>query len=220
MSAMASQITGVSIVCSTVCCGVDQRKHQSSASLAFVMGIRRWPVNSPHKGQVVNGGYPSQRPSNTENVSIWWCHHVMKSTKLFVILQICGISVLLPEALLAYGYCHRLCLCLCVSVCLSTFACPDDNSSHVPARITWFGRKDAKLFCLRSLLFWGLIELDLPCQVWLHFKILFICIAFASLKYLWDMQKRSLLNYSTSHMAPHTFWFLYMHAERVVPWTV
>ena len=48
--AMASQITGVSIVCSTVCSGVDQRKHQSSASLALVRGIHRWPVDSPHKG--------------------------------------------------------------------------------------------------------------------------------------------------------------------------
>ena len=38
MSAMASQITGVSIVYSTVCSGADQRKHQSSASLAFVRG--------------------------------------------------------------------------------------------------------------------------------------------------------------------------------------
>ena len=49
---------------------------------------------------------------------------------------------------------------------------------------------------------------------------MFFCIAFASLKYLWDVQKQSLLNYSTSHMAPHTFWFLYKHADRVVPWTV
>ena len=48
--AIASQITGVSIVCSTICSGADQRKHQSSASLAFVMGIHRWEV-SPHKGQ-------------------------------------------------------------------------------------------------------------------------------------------------------------------------
>ena len=32
--------------------GADQRKHQSSASLAFVWGIHRWPVNSPHKGPV------------------------------------------------------------------------------------------------------------------------------------------------------------------------
>ena len=39
MSAMASQITGVPIVCADVCSSVDQRKHQSSASLAFVRGI-------------------------------------------------------------------------------------------------------------------------------------------------------------------------------------
>ena len=31
--------------------GADQRKHQSSTSLAFLRGIHRWPVNSPHKGQ-------------------------------------------------------------------------------------------------------------------------------------------------------------------------
>ena len=52
MGAMASQITGVSIVCSTVCSGADQWKHQSSASLAFVKGIHRWPIDSPRKGPV------------------------------------------------------------------------------------------------------------------------------------------------------------------------
>ena len=45
---MASQITSLTIVYSTVYSGVDQRKHQSSASLAFVRGIHREPVNSPH----------------------------------------------------------------------------------------------------------------------------------------------------------------------------
>ena len=65
ISAMASQITGVSIVYSTVCSGAEQRKHQSSASLAFVRGIHRSPMNSPHKG-----------PVTRENVSIWWRHHV------------------------------------------------------------------------------------------------------------------------------------------------
>ena len=45
MRAIASQITCVSIVCSTVFAGADQRKHQSSATQAFVRGIRRWPVN-------------------------------------------------------------------------------------------------------------------------------------------------------------------------------
>ena len=49
MGTMASQITSLAIVYSTVCSGADQRKHQSTASLAFVRGIHRGPVNSPHK---------------------------------------------------------------------------------------------------------------------------------------------------------------------------
>ena len=49
MGAMASQITSLTTVYSTVYSGVDQRKHQISASLAFVRGIHRWPVNTPHK---------------------------------------------------------------------------------------------------------------------------------------------------------------------------
>ena len=50
--AMASQITDVPIVCSTVSSGANQRNCQSSASLVFVRGIHRWLVNSPHKGPV------------------------------------------------------------------------------------------------------------------------------------------------------------------------
>ena len=34
-------------------------KNQSSASLAFVRGIRRWPVNSSNKGPVTRKMYPS-----------------------------------------------------------------------------------------------------------------------------------------------------------------
>ena len=52
MSTMASQITSLTIVYSSVYSGAYQRKHQSSASLAFVRGSHRWPVNSPHKGPV------------------------------------------------------------------------------------------------------------------------------------------------------------------------
>ena len=64
MSAMASQITGISIVYSTVCSGADQRKYQSSASLAFVRGIHRCLMNSLH----------AQRASNAENLmtSSWY----------------------------------------------------------------------------------------------------------------------------------------------------
>ena len=50
--AIASETTDVSNVYSTVCSGADERKHQSSASLAFVRGIHRWPLNSPHSGPV------------------------------------------------------------------------------------------------------------------------------------------------------------------------
>ena len=58
MSMMPSQITGVSIVYSTVCSGEDQRKPQSSASLAFVRGSHQWPVNSPHKEPVTRKMFP------------------------------------------------------------------------------------------------------------------------------------------------------------------
>ena len=52
MGAVASQITSLTIVYSTVYSDADQRKHQSSVSLAFVRGIRQGPVNSPHKWPV------------------------------------------------------------------------------------------------------------------------------------------------------------------------
>ena len=52
MSALASQITSLTVVYSGVCSRTDQRKHQNSASLAFVRGIHRWPMNSLHKGPV------------------------------------------------------------------------------------------------------------------------------------------------------------------------
>ena len=52
MSAMADQITSLTIVYLTIYSGADQRQHQSSASLAFVRGIHRRLVNSPHKKPV------------------------------------------------------------------------------------------------------------------------------------------------------------------------
>ena len=57
MTMMASQITSLAIVYSTVYSGADQIKHQSSTSLAFVWGIHR--------------------SSNAEKVSIWWRHYVL-----------------------------------------------------------------------------------------------------------------------------------------------
>ena len=58
MSTMTSQITSLTIVYWTVYSGTDQKKHQSTASLAFVRGIHRGPVNSPHKGPVAQKMFP------------------------------------------------------------------------------------------------------------------------------------------------------------------
>ena len=58
MSTMTSQVTSTTIVYSTVYSVADQGKHQGSASLAFMMGIHRWPVNSPHKWSVTRKMFP------------------------------------------------------------------------------------------------------------------------------------------------------------------
>ena len=58
MGKMASQITSLTIVYSTVYLSADLRKHQSSASLAFVREIHRWPVNFPHKWPVTRKMFP------------------------------------------------------------------------------------------------------------------------------------------------------------------
>ena len=70
MSAMASQITGVLIVYSTVCPGVDQRKHQSYASLSVWGEFTgdRWIPRS-------HLWIPRTKASDAEHVSIWWRHH-------------------------------------------------------------------------------------------------------------------------------------------------
>ena len=66
MGTIASQITSLVIVYSTVYSGADQRQHQSSASLAFVLGIHRWPVNSPHKWPATRKMFPF------DDVIMWW----------------------------------------------------------------------------------------------------------------------------------------------------
>ena len=69
MGVMASQITSLTIVYSTVYSVTDQRKHQSSASLSFVRGIHRWPVNSPYKWPVTRKMFPF------DDVIMWiWSH--------------------------------------------------------------------------------------------------------------------------------------------------
>ena len=58
MGAIASQITSPTIFYSTIYSDADQRKQQSSASLAFVRGIHRGPVKSLHKWPVTREMFP------------------------------------------------------------------------------------------------------------------------------------------------------------------
>ena len=76
MGAMASQITSLTIVYSSVYSGAEQRKHESSASLAFVPGIHRWPVNSPHQWPVTRKIF-----------------HMMTSSRLFNIMGSSLLSI-------------------------------------------------------------------------------------------------------------------------------
>ena len=58
MGVIAYRITSLTIVCSTFYTGVDQNKYQSSASLAFVRGNHRGPVNWPPEWPVTRKMFP------------------------------------------------------------------------------------------------------------------------------------------------------------------
>ena len=58
MGAIASQVTSLTVVYSTIYSDADKKKHQSSASLAFVRGIHRGSANSPHKWPVTQKMFP------------------------------------------------------------------------------------------------------------------------------------------------------------------
>ena len=78
MCAIGSQITSLTTVYSAVYSDAVQRKHQSSASLAFVRGIHRWPVNSPHKWRVTRKSFFHLMTSSWyQNFTTW---HVQVET--------------------------------------------------------------------------------------------------------------------------------------------
>ena len=106
MGTIASQITSLTIVYSIVYSDADQRKDQSSASLAFVRGIHRWPVNSPHKWPVTRKMFPFDdvimmgdiERHGRQTGRHWrceWAHHISKNailTSQYFIIKICIIS--------------------------------------------------------------------------------------------------------------------------------
>ena len=90
MGAIASHITSLSIVYPAVYSDADQRKHQSSASLAFVWGIRRGPVNSPHKWPVTPKMFPFDDVIMTQRMEQFQRVHVEFTT---VSLLLCGLNI-------------------------------------------------------------------------------------------------------------------------------
>ena len=92
MTTVASQITSLMVVYSIVYSGADQRKHQSSASLAFVQGNSPGPVNSPHKGPVTRkmlpfddvimilGGSPGPSRTKLSRIAIGIEHYLRTQT--------------------------------------------------------------------------------------------------------------------------------------------
>ena len=112
VNTMASQITIFTSVYSTVYSGTDERKLQSSSSLAFVRGIHRWPLNSLYKGPV------TRKTSPFDDVIVKRC------------LQRCGTNSMVatfpnrwhfvspPSIDLLTKSCNkRFCVCVCACVC-------------------------------------------------------------------------------------------------------
>ena len=87
MCTIASQITSLMIVFSTVYLDTDQRKHQSSASLAFGWGIHRMLVNSLHK-------WPVMRKMFLFDDVIMWILHSRLLTKADSVNVLCGVILL------------------------------------------------------------------------------------------------------------------------------
>ena len=100
MSAMASENASLMIVYSAVYSGVDERKHQSSALLAFVRGIHRWPVNSPQKGPVTRKMFPFG-----DVIMYMYCHD-----KLFIHSQECYVGRYFPYWFAAWEINHKMTL--------------------------------------------------------------------------------------------------------------
>ena len=98
MTTMASQITSLTVVYSTLYSGADQRKHQSSASLASACG--------EFTG---SGEFPAQRASNAENVSIWWrLHEWLHHYEMYDLSRNCWLFVQYSNHILICQVRHKM----------------------------------------------------------------------------------------------------------------
>ena len=95
MGVIASQITSITIVYSTVYSGAVQRKHQSSASLAFVWGIHWWLVNSPYKWPVTRKMFPFDDVIMCQN--FWIFERCLLIIRFISYSSLCMLSTTLPS---------------------------------------------------------------------------------------------------------------------------
>ena len=97
MGTIASQITH-DFFYSTVYSDADQRKHQSSASLVFVRGIHRGPVNSPHKWPVTRKMFPFDDViMQCQLASHRWITHKKQVKRTFVVFVVFRVNNLLNK---------------------------------------------------------------------------------------------------------------------------
>ena len=138
MGTIASQITSFTIVYSTVYSDADQRKHQSSTSRAFVRGIHRGPVNSPHKWPVTRKMFPFD--DVIMMLMIRWyfaCWHYQMLGKIFIFFStlksfLMYISQILFENIVKHG---AFTIVSYAFICLHMFYCIlDEKKSFTKVR--------------------------------------------------------------------------------------
>ena len=148
----ASQITSLTIVYSTVYPNADQRKHQSSASLAFVRGIHRGPVNSPHKWPVTRKMSPFDDVIMITRMHICFmtdiCHGSDWSSKrLRWMSKFCGLRSTLVNDWTNMVEKYFVCSYSCVMRDIKTGAELIPSTSLVIAWDQIQGNVDSKLSC-------------------------------------------------------------------------
>ena len=132
---MASQITSPVIAYSTVYSGTDPKKHQSSASLAFVWGFHPWPVKSPHKGPVTRKVFPfddvimSQRQAKTHrSICRCWFSVYSNTTKTF--------STFILQCTTSDYFIFFITLCCCITSCNILFHLVCSDGISCPYAVT------------------------------------------------------------------------------------
>ena len=152
MGVIASQITSLTIVYSTIYSDADQRKHQNSASLAFVRAIHRGPVNSPHKWPVTRKMFPFDDVIMKVPKSLLNSHSCVLATSMTNECELVENLVwrfCVESCLFALGEVHfRMTVSICIvyhrTVELTSILFKWLNQFVINQWLTWFSQIDSK----------------------------------------------------------------------------